>query len=155
MADNDREKEPKVFKILTIDGGGIKGLYSAQILRHFEEKFECRISDYFDMLCGTSTGGLIALALSLKIPAVDICNFYDNEGPKIFTNFRKIKFGGKKYSNGTIKQVCRGGKFRDTKLKESLSAIFGDKKRAIFMNVKYRGTYWAFIHQTMKALDSN
>ncbi|CAM3435275.1 CBASS cGAMP-activated phospholipase [Sphingobacterium prati] len=128
MTSSSKKKDPKVFKVLTIDGGGIKGLYSAQILRHFEEKFECRISDYFDMLCGTSTGGLIALALSLKIPASDICDFYDNEGPKIFTNFRKIKFAGKKYSNGTIKQVLRGGKFPDTKLKESLVGIFGDKK---------------------------
>ncbi|MCT1531328.1 patatin-like phospholipase family protein [Sphingobacterium daejeonense] len=130
MTSGDKNKEEKVFKILTIDGGGIKGLYSAQILKHFEEKFECRISDYFDMLCGTSTGGLIALALSLKIPAAEICNFYDNEGPKIFTNFRKIKFGGKKYSSGTVKQVCRGGKFRDTQLKKSLTGIFGDKRIA-------------------------
>ena len=128
MTSGDKNKEEKVFKILTIDGGGIKGLYSAQILRHFEEKFECRISDYFDMLCGTSTGGLIALALSLKIPAADICDFYDNEGPKIFTNFQKIKIRGKKYSNGTIKQVCNGGKFRDTQLKKSLTTIFGDKR---------------------------
>ena len=128
MTSSSKKKDPKVFKVLTIDGGGIKGLYSAQILRHFEEKFECRISDYFDMLCGTSTGGLIALALSLKIPASDICDFYNNEGPKIFTNFRKIKFAGKKYSNGTIKQLLRGGKFPDTKLRESLVGIFGDKK---------------------------
>lgn len=78
MADNDREKEPKVFKILTIDGGGIKGLYSAQILRHFEEKFECRISDYFDMLCGTSTGGyfgsICASHLSLLGPVITVQN---------------------------------------------------------------------------------
>ena len=63
----------KTFKILSIDGGGIKGLYSAIILEHLEEEF-CKkqgysISDYFDMICGTSTGGLIALALSVKTPA--------------------------------------------------------------------------------------
>ncbi|WP_289058593.1 CBASS cGAMP-activated phospholipase [uncultured Flavobacterium sp.] len=122
------EEEEKVFKILTIDGGGIKGLYSAQILKHFEEKFQCNLSDYFDMFCGTSTGGLIALALSLKIPASEICNFYDNEGPKIFTNFRKVKFMGKSYSNGTRKQIVAGGKFTDTQLKDSLTKIFGKKK---------------------------
>src|SRR5690606_14430137 len=120
MTSGDKNKEEKVFKILTIDGGGIKGLYSAQILRHFEEKFECRISDYFDMLCGTSTGGLIALALSLKIPAAEICNFYDNEGPKIFTNFKRNIFLGKRLNNGTIKQLVRGGKFPDTNLRTAL-----------------------------------
>lgn len=121
------EKE-KIFKILCIDGGGIKGLYSAQILKHFEEKFDCHLSDYFDMLCGTSTGGLIALALSLKIPASDICNFYDNEGPKIFPTFKKIKFRGKKYSNGTVKQLVNGGKFSDKNLKIALNKIFGEKR---------------------------
>jgi patatin-like phospholipase/acyl hydrolase len=38
------------------------------------------------MICGTSTGGLIALALSLKIPAKDICEFYENKGELIFKN---------------------------------------------------------------------
>jgi patatin-like phospholipase/acyl hydrolase len=76
----------KVFKILSIDGGGIKGLYSASILSKFEKTFNCQTSDHFDMICGTSTGGLIALALSLKIPAKDICEFYENKGELIFKN---------------------------------------------------------------------
>ena len=79
----------KDFKILSIDGGGIKGLYSATILAHFEHKFSARISDYFDMLCGTSTGGLIALAASLKISMNDVCRFYEEEGPKIFSRIQK------------------------------------------------------------------
>ncbi|WP_426327778.1 CBASS cGAMP-activated phospholipase [Pedobacter sp. R-06] len=128
MEERTTQKEEKVFKILSIDGGGIKGLYSATILRHLEEKFECQLSDYFDMFCGTSTGGLIALALSLKIPASEICDFYDQEGPKIFPNFRKIKFRGKKYSNGTIKQLINGGKFKDKNLKAALVKIFGERK---------------------------
>lgn len=128
MEETDKQNNEKVFKVLSIDGGGIKGLYSAQILRHFEEKFNCSISDHFDMLCGTSTGGLIALALSLKIPASEICDFYQNEGPKIFTNFRKINFLGAKYSNGTVKQLARGGKFTDKNLREALTKIFAERK---------------------------
>lgn len=122
-----KENKQKIFKVLSIDGGGIKGLYSAQILKHFEEKFSCHISDYFDMLCGTSTGGLIALALSLKIPASEICDFYTKQGPVIFTRFRNIKFLGKSYNNGTVKQLVRGGKFTDVKLKSALEEIFGDR----------------------------
>lgn len=125
MSDSER-----IFKVLTIDGGGIKGLYSAQILKHFEEKFDCRLSDYFDMFCGTSTGGLIALALSLKIPTSVICDFYSEDGPKIFPSFRKVEFNGKKYSNGTIKQMINGGKFSDKNLKEALFKIFGEKRIA-------------------------
>jgi hypothetical protein len=119
----------KVFKILSIDGGGIKGLYSATILKKFEDKFECSTSDYFDMICGTSTGGLIALALSLKISADDICKFYEEKGQLIFPKNKKIKvpfFGIIDY--GFFKQIAKGGKYSDTGLKESLTEIFGDKQ---------------------------
>ncbi|MHA7101410.1 CBASS cGAMP-activated phospholipase [Roseivirga pacifica] len=108
----------KTFKILTIDGGGIKGLYSSTILEHFEEKFECSISDHFDMICGTSTGGLIALALSLKIPASEISKIYSEHGSKIFP---------KQYGLGLLKQIFFGGKFSDKQLKEVLIEVFGSK----------------------------
>lgn len=119
----------KVFKILSIDGGGIKGLYSASILKKFEEKFNCQTSDHFDMICGTSTGGLIALALSLKIPAKDICKFYEDKGELIFPKHRKRKipfFGTIDY--GFLKQIAKGGKYSDKGLKEALLEIFGDKQ---------------------------
>ena len=127
-ANEQATENDKIFKILSVDGGGIKGLYSSKILEHLEEKFQCSISDYFDLLCGTSTGGLIALALSLKIPAKEISDFYDKKGPKIFPKFRKVTFLGKTYSRGTIKQLISGGKFSDKNLKEALIDIFGEKK---------------------------
>ncbi|HNP31789.1 MAG TPA: CBASS cGAMP-activated phospholipase [Flavobacterium sp.] len=119
----------KVFKILSIDGGGIKGLYSATILKKFEDKFECKTSNHFDMICGTSTGGLIALALSLKISAKDICEFYEKKGGIIFPRHWKIKipFIGT-FDFGLYKQIIKGGKYSDVDLKESLSEIFGNKK---------------------------
>lgn len=114
------DKEKGVFKILTIDGGGIKGLYSSTILEHFEEKFEINISDYFDMICGTSTGGLIALALSLKIPTKEISEIYLKNGSKIFPKAnKKIAF---------LKQVLGSGKFSDIPLKEVLTDVFNDRK---------------------------
>lgn len=61
------EKTDK-FKILCIDGGGIKGLYTATLLAKLEETFSVKITDCFDLICGTSTGGLIALAASLGKP---------------------------------------------------------------------------------------
>jgi uncharacterized protein len=119
--------EEKVFKILSIDGGGIKGLYSATILKEFEDKFNCNISDYFDLLCGTSTGGLIALSLSLKIPAKEICDFYENEGPNIFPKSFNINFLGKKISLRLIKQLVYKGKYSDKPLKSALEKVFKDK----------------------------
>lgn len=118
------------FKILSIDGGGMKGLYSAKILEHFETQFNCQISDYFDLLCGTSTGGLIALAASLKISMKDVCAFYEKDGPLIFPKSRKYYFISKllKRSFGweDVKQIAFGGKFSDLSLKNALVNFFGD-----------------------------
>lgn len=120
-------KEKKVFKILSIDGGGIKGLYSASILEKFEKTFNCLTTDHFDMICGTSTGGLIALAISTGIPAKDICNFYETKGHFIFPNYIKRipKIGNLYY---TIKQSLLFGKYSNKGLKSSLKEIFGENK---------------------------
>lgn len=112
--------EPKVFKILTIDGGGIKGLYSSKIIEHIEEEHNCKIADYFDMICGTSTGGIIALGLSLGIDAKEISKLYEEKGIWIFPKQNKIK--------AAIKQLLIGGKYNNEHLRESLSDTFGDKK---------------------------
>lgn len=110
----------KTFKILSIDGGGIKGLYSSTILEHFEEKFNCKISDYFDMICGTSTGGLIALAASLKIPASQISNVYKEHGSQIFPS--------QNHKVAWYKQIIGGGKYSDKPLKKVLDELFGTKR---------------------------
>lgn len=105
------------FKILSIDGGGIKGLYSSTILEHLERKFECQISDYFDMICGTSTGGLIAMALALKKPATDISSFYIKYGSTIFP--RRSSIGRK------IRQTLYKGLYSDEPLKKVLTEFYG------------------------------
>lgn len=71
-------------KVLAIDGGGIKGVIPATFLAEIEEKIGTQVRSYFDLIVGTSTGGLIALALGLDIPAKDILQFYENWGPTIF-----------------------------------------------------------------------
>jgi hypothetical protein len=128
------ENSTREFKILSIDGGGIKGLYSARILQHFEENFKCSISDHFDMLCGTSTGGLIALAASLKLPMSRVCDFYLEEGPKIFPSFKKNRlmsaFFGRHMTDGDYRQIFKNGKFSDVQLRKSLTEIFKDAKIA-------------------------
>lgn len=88
-------------RILSIDGGGIRGLIPAQILVSLEEKLQQRsdrpqahISDYFDLIAGTSTGGLITLLLlapdedgqSARFHAQDIVDFYLKHGEEIFSN---------------------------------------------------------------------
>lgn len=55
------------FQALSLDGGGIKGLFSASVLAELEADLGVRLIDHFDLIVGTSTGGLIALALGLGV----------------------------------------------------------------------------------------
>ncbi|MEO0728306.1 MAG: CBASS cGAMP-activated phospholipase [Bacteroidota bacterium] len=124
----------KPFKILSIDGGGIKGLYSSTILEHLEAEFECRISDHFDLLCGTSTGGLIALGLSQKISAEDISDIYKEKGDEIFPSrspwMRWFEWIEEKYFGGKFfpGQTFWFGKYNNENLKAILESMFGGKR---------------------------
>lgn len=114
----------KTFKILSIDGGGIKGLYPARILQHIEERYKIKIADQFDMICGTSTGGLIALGLSIKKPASEIVSLYQDKGQYIFPEPNTI-FGR---ISQKAKQLGFGGKYKKEALEKSLRAFFGEVK---------------------------
>lgn len=72
------------FRILSIDGGGVRGAFSASFLAELERRSGKRIVDHFDLICGTSTGGLLALALAFEHPAARILEFYERDGPRIF-----------------------------------------------------------------------
>lgn len=71
-------------KILAIDGGGIKGAFPAAFLAAIEEATGKRIADHFDLIAGTSTGGIIALGLGLGLSARDILRFYQENGRQVF-----------------------------------------------------------------------
>ena len=81
------------FRVLVIDGGGIRGIIPATILKNIEAKLPGRISDHFDMIVGTSTGGILACmylcptennAYSPRFTAENALDFYLDYGPKIF-----------------------------------------------------------------------
>ena len=82
--------EKKKFKILSIDGGGIRGIIPAKVLYHLEEEAirkdgpNARLCDYFDLVCGTSTGGIIAIGIALGMTAKDILKLYQENAKKIF-----------------------------------------------------------------------
>jgi hypothetical protein len=71
-------------RILALDGGGIKGVLAAAFLDTVETATGKRIADHFDLVAGTSTGGIIALGLGLGLSAREIVEFYVREGPRIF-----------------------------------------------------------------------
>lgn len=86
----------KPFKILSIDGGGIRGIFPAKILAELEAKLKSdgkekwQIYQNFDLICGTSTGGIVAIALSLGIPASELHDLYIQNSKSIFGKKRKL-----------------------------------------------------------------
>ncbi|KAL1552528.1 patatin-like protein 2 isoform X2 [Salvia divinorum] len=87
----------RLITILSIDGGGIRGIIPAKILEFLESELQkldgedARIADYFDVIVGTSTGGLVTAMLTAPdadnrpiYAAKDIAPFYVEHGPKIF-----------------------------------------------------------------------
>lgn len=72
------------FQILSLDGGGIKGLFSAAVLSAIEEDLNINVVDHFDLITGTSTGGIIALGLAVGMRPREIVEFYLSKGPAIF-----------------------------------------------------------------------
>jgi uncharacterized protein len=74
----------KNVNILSIDGGGIRGIFAARYLSRIEEDIKRPIHNYFDLITGTSTGGIIALALANGVPARDIEELYAKNGKDIF-----------------------------------------------------------------------
>ncbi len=79
------------MKVLSIDGGGIRGLIPALVLCEIEERTGKRVAELFDFMAGTSTGGILTCALARKgadgrplLSAQEIADIYVEEGPKIF-----------------------------------------------------------------------
>jgi hypothetical protein len=81
---NERPEDRPVYRILSLDGGGIRGVFPAAFLARLQEHLEHPIASYFDLIAGTSTGGIIAIGLGLGVSAGDILDLYEEWGPAIF-----------------------------------------------------------------------
>ena len=91
--DKQSSQETKPFRVLSLDGGGMRGLYTATVLQtiatHYAKKRNVKALDVglgFDLIVGTSTGGILASALAFGLPLESLANLYRVEGPKIFSD---------------------------------------------------------------------
>ena len=114
-------KKNKLYKILSIDGGGMRGLIPALILVEFEKRTGKPISELFDLVAGTSTGGIIAAGLNIPdketrkaaYSAQDLVKLFKNRGQTIFLQetLHSITTGlgllEERYSHQGLKKVLK------------------------------------------------
>ncbi len=125
---NSPEQAGTPFRILSVDGGGIRGLISALTIDEIETRLSTkagktvRMADYFHLFAGTSTGGLIALALTAPkgVSAKELADFYTADGPKIFSRTLARKLG-------TL-WGFRAPKYSLQPLREAIEHRLGDSK---------------------------
>ncbi len=102
-----------VLQVLSIDGGGLRGIFAAATLAAWEEDFDTPIADHFDLIVGTSTGGVIALALGLGMSPAEILSIYVDHRDRIFPLTRRIRRGSwhrlrrPRYSAIALRSVLR------------------------------------------------
>ncbi|KAH9711826.1 Patatin-like protein 3 [Citrus sinensis] len=129
-----------LITILSIDGGGIRGIIPGVILAYLESQLQdARLADYFDVIAGTSTGGLITAMLTAPkeqnrpmSAAKDIVPFYIRHGPKIFPQLRGMLANsvvnrvralmGSKYDGKYLHKVIKED-LKDTKLHQTLTNV--------------------------------
>ena len=113
------------FTILSLSGGGYLGLYTASVLAALEESYGAPIARHFDLIAGTSVGGIIALGLANEIPAKDIQKAFEDKGTKIFSD-RPAPQG----TAGTIADLSRYArkpKYRPDALRNTIVRIVGEE----------------------------
>lgn len=72
------------FQSLSLTGGGFRGLFTARALQVIEEQTKNPIGRYFDLVCGTSIGGIVALAVAFEVPMAKVVKVFEEEGLNIF-----------------------------------------------------------------------
>jgi predicted acylesterase/phospholipase RssA len=121
------------FSLLAVDGGGIRGVIPARVLQEIERHFRRPICDLFDLVAGTSTGGIIALGLTKpqdgtrtpQFTAADLLALYRDHGGDIFPQslWRKAwtvgGLGGVKYSAKPLEELLQD-RFGETMLSQAL-----------------------------------
>ena len=106
--------ENREFRILSIDGGGIRGIFPAAFLAGLEERFlgGASIAGYFDLITGASTGGIIAIGLGAGLTAAQLRDLYIKRGSELFNpnwralnNWRRLFVAP--YKAGTLKGIMQ------------------------------------------------
>jgi uncharacterized protein len=116
------------FRILSLSGGGYLGLYAAQLLASIEDHVGEPLARRFDLVAGTSVGGILAVALAFEVPMRELCVLFREHGAEIFSH-RALPTS----SVGRLLDLTRavmGPKYDGTALRKALQARIGERTLA-------------------------
>jgi uncharacterized protein len=116
--DTARARPTRRFQVLSLDGGGIRGIFSAALLAGLEKDLGRPVLDHFDLVVGTSTGGLIALALGAGLAPGEVVDLYVSEMRTIFPGPRRLR---------SIRHLVRP-KYRPGGLERLLRSVLGESR---------------------------
>ena len=119
-------QKSRSFKILSLDGGGVRGIFSAQVLKSINDKLRIDTYNVFDLLVGTSTGSIVAAAIAIKYDLSKLIQDYTCYAPEIFK--QRFSLWGSlrsRYDNRVLEYLLR----------ESFEEItLGDIKMPLIIN---------------------
>ena len=126
------------FWILALSGGGARGLFTAKVLANLEKEIGGLLAQRFDLIAGTSVGGILALGVAKEIPAEQLTTLFDNAKEifmprNCFSKFFPLR--GPKYRNDRLKAILENDEVFG-------AATIGDlKHRVMIPSVNYtKGT---------------
>ncbi|MGB0839991.1 MAG: patatin-like phospholipase family protein, partial [Chitinophagales bacterium] len=130
---NYKMAEKKIIKVLSIDGGGVRGLIPAMVLADIEQRTGKPISELFDLIAGTSTGGLLSLGMVTPdatgrpaYTAQDMVDLYSKRGNELFQRdlWGRImsNFFDQKYDAAPLENIL-DEYFAETRLKDVLTDV--------------------------------
>jgi len=142
------------FRILSLDGGGIRGLIPALVLAELEQRTGKRTAQLFDLIAGTSTGGILALGLTRPgaagkplYGADEMVGLYEKDGSKIFDRspLHRLKAIGnladEKYPSHGIDAVLKA-RFGESMLSEAITPVL-----VTSYDIEERGPYFFKSHR--------
>ena len=128
MTDNNISRQ---FNILCLSGGGFRGLYTVKVLAELEEYIKKPIAQCFDLIAGTSVGGIIAVAVALEIPISDLMKKFKQHGEYIFPskyrfirdkNIFKVKHGQEPLRK-LVDEIFSGKRIRDLEHRTMIPSV--------------------------------
>jgi patatin-like phospholipase/acyl hydrolase len=119
----DVKSSDQEFQILCLSGGGYLGLFSAIVMAEFEEKLGRPIATAFDLIAGTSVGGLLALALAFEVPAQKVVAELLKSGTKIFSD--RPKPSGPASITTDLIRALFSPKYKSQPLHQALKRVLG------------------------------